>query len=238
MLGQHRLTRLKVLGETDDGAALTAAIIDWARQYTRYGFRQVTALLRAESWRLNDKRAERIWRREDLKVSARQLKRRPPALSMQQHETLNQLETVPEQPATGANVRRAARGDGSIPLFSRRHFVFHRGRISHPPHPVMLEPTPLSSGAVLSSTKPASTSSVGSTKRMPRLASTLRIAAREAERKPLRPASYLPTELTASPASAASSRCDKPTNTRAAASRRGGGIDPDAARREACMAVC
>ena len=55
--------------------ALTAAIIDWARQHGRYGYRRITALLRAEGWRCNHKRVERIWRREGLKVPARQPKR-------------------------------------------------------------------------------------------------------------------------------------------------------------------
>ncbi len=31
-------------------AALTGVIIDWAKQYRRYGYRRVTALLRAEGW--------------------------------------------------------------------------------------------------------------------------------------------------------------------------------------------
>ena len=59
----------------DDEAALTAAIIDWARQYGRYGYRRITALLRAEGWRCNHKRVERIWRREGLNVPRRQPKR-------------------------------------------------------------------------------------------------------------------------------------------------------------------
>ena len=59
----------------DDEAALTAATIDWARQYGRYGYRRITALLRAEGWRVNHKRVERIWRREGLRVPARQPKR-------------------------------------------------------------------------------------------------------------------------------------------------------------------
>ena len=59
----------------DDEAALTAAIIELARQYGRYGYRRITALLRAEGWRCNHKRVERIWRREGLKVPARQPKR-------------------------------------------------------------------------------------------------------------------------------------------------------------------
>ena len=75
VLGQHRSTQRKVPRTADDEAALTAAIIDWARQYGRYGYRRITALLRAEGWRVNHKRVERIWRREGLRVPARQPKR-------------------------------------------------------------------------------------------------------------------------------------------------------------------
>ena len=49
--------------------------MELARQYGRYGYRRVTALLRAESWRCNHKRVERIWRREGLRVPAQQPKR-------------------------------------------------------------------------------------------------------------------------------------------------------------------
>ncbi len=52
LLGQQRSTRRKVAGAADDEAALTGAIIDWARQYGRYGYRRVTALLRAEGWKV------------------------------------------------------------------------------------------------------------------------------------------------------------------------------------------
>jgi len=75
VLDQHRSTQRKVPGAADDEAALTTAIIDWARQYGRYGYRRVTALLRAEGWACNHKRVERIWRREGLKVPIRQPKR-------------------------------------------------------------------------------------------------------------------------------------------------------------------
>lgn len=75
VLGQHRATQRKVPKMADDEVALTAAIIDWARQYGRYGYRRITALLRAEGWRVNHKRVERIWRREGLRVPARQPKR-------------------------------------------------------------------------------------------------------------------------------------------------------------------
>ena len=46
-----------------------------ARQYGRYGYRKIAELLRRAGWLVNDKRVERIWRREGLKVRARQPKR-------------------------------------------------------------------------------------------------------------------------------------------------------------------
>jgi len=45
------------------------------RQYGRYGYRKIAELLRQAGWLVNDKRVERIWRREGLKVPARQPKR-------------------------------------------------------------------------------------------------------------------------------------------------------------------
>ena len=52
-----------------------AAIVQLASRYGRYGYRRVTALLRADGWRVNHKRVERIWRSEGLKVPNRQRKR-------------------------------------------------------------------------------------------------------------------------------------------------------------------
>ena len=75
VLGQHRSTQRKVPRTADDEAALTADIIALAKQYGRYGYRRITALLRARGWRCNHKRVERIWRREGLRVPARQPKR-------------------------------------------------------------------------------------------------------------------------------------------------------------------
>jgi len=57
-------------------SALTERIIELALQYGRYGYRRITALLRADGWYVNHKRVERIWRQEGLKVPARQPKRR------------------------------------------------------------------------------------------------------------------------------------------------------------------
>ena len=75
MPGQHRSTQRKVPRGAEDQAALTADIIELARQYRRYGYRRVTALLRAAGWHVNRKRVERIWRREGLKVPQRQPER-------------------------------------------------------------------------------------------------------------------------------------------------------------------
>ena len=74
-LGQHRSTQRKAPRGRDDEERLTADIIELARQYGRYGYRKVTALLRDAGWLVNDKRVERIWRREGLKVPPRQPKR-------------------------------------------------------------------------------------------------------------------------------------------------------------------
>ena len=75
VLGQHRSTQRKVPCGADDEEALTDDIVALARQYGRYGYRRVTALLHAAGWSVNHKRVERIWRREGLKVPQRQPKR-------------------------------------------------------------------------------------------------------------------------------------------------------------------
>ena len=46
-----------------------------ARQYGRYGYRKVAALLRQTGWSVSDGRVERIWKREGLKVPHKQPKR-------------------------------------------------------------------------------------------------------------------------------------------------------------------
>jgi len=50
-------------------------MIELARQYGRYGYRRIAAMLRDAGWQLNDKRVERLWRREGLKVPMKQPKR-------------------------------------------------------------------------------------------------------------------------------------------------------------------
>jgi transposase InsO family protein len=75
-LGQHRSTQRKLPRGRDDEDQLTADIIELARQYGRHGYRKVAQLLRSTAgWVVNDKRVERIWRREGLKVPEKQPKR-------------------------------------------------------------------------------------------------------------------------------------------------------------------
>ena len=47
-------------------------MIERARQYGCYVYRRVAAMLRDTGWHLNDKRVERLWRREGLKVPMKQ----------------------------------------------------------------------------------------------------------------------------------------------------------------------
>ena len=61
VLGQPRSTQRYSPIIRDDEEPLTAAIVRLAGQYGRYGYRRVTALLRAEGWHVNHKRVARIW---------------------------------------------------------------------------------------------------------------------------------------------------------------------------------
>ena len=76
MLGQHRSTQRRTPTGRNDEERLTADVVELARQYGRYGYRKIAELLRSTAgWVVNDKRVERIWRREGLKVPAKQPKR-------------------------------------------------------------------------------------------------------------------------------------------------------------------
>jgi putative transposase len=75
-LEQPRSTQRKEKKVKADEEALRAAIIKLAKDYGRYGYRRITALLNQDGWRVNHKRVERIWREEGLKVPKKQPKRR------------------------------------------------------------------------------------------------------------------------------------------------------------------
>lgn len=51
---------------------MTQAIVTLASEYSRYGYRRITALLRISGWRVGKDRVQRTWRREGLKVPKKQ----------------------------------------------------------------------------------------------------------------------------------------------------------------------
>lgn len=75
VLGQPRSTQRRAPHVPDDEPRLVARMVELACEYGRYGYRRVTALLRAEGFAANHKRVERLWRREGLKVPAKQPRR-------------------------------------------------------------------------------------------------------------------------------------------------------------------
>ena len=76
VLGQARSTQRREAHVPDDEPALVRRMVELATQYGRFGYRRVGAMLRADGFAVNHKRVERLWRREGLKVPARQPKRR------------------------------------------------------------------------------------------------------------------------------------------------------------------
>ena len=74
VLGQPRSTQRRVKKVRVDESALRTDVIRLASRFGRYGYRQITNLLRIEGWAVNHKRVERIWRQEGLKVPRRQPK--------------------------------------------------------------------------------------------------------------------------------------------------------------------
>lgn len=72
----HRSTMRYANRRDEYNERLTAEIVELASAYGRYGYRRICALLKAQGWRVNHKRIERIWRQEGLKVPAKQPKKR------------------------------------------------------------------------------------------------------------------------------------------------------------------
>ena len=54
-----------------DEARLRSDIVELACQYGGHGYRRIAALFRDAGWEINDKRVERLWRREGLEVPAK-----------------------------------------------------------------------------------------------------------------------------------------------------------------------
>jgi transposase InsO family protein len=62
VLDQPRSTQRYTPRIADDEPALRERIVELAKEYGRYGYRRITALLRRDGWRVNRKRVSRIWR--------------------------------------------------------------------------------------------------------------------------------------------------------------------------------
>ena len=75
VLGQHRSTQRRLPSGRADEERLVTDMIELTRQYSRYGYRRIATLLRDAGLQVNDKRVERLWRREGLKVPIRQPKK-------------------------------------------------------------------------------------------------------------------------------------------------------------------
>jgi transposase InsO family protein len=75
VLHQPRATQRREAQIPEDEPRLVARMTELAQRYGRYGYRRISALLRMEGWCVNHKRVERLWRREGLKVPARQPRR-------------------------------------------------------------------------------------------------------------------------------------------------------------------
>lgn len=74
-LGQARSTQRHQAQLRSDEDALTAAIVALGGRFGRYGYKRITGLLQMAGWHVNQKRVQRIWRAEGLKVPKRQPKR-------------------------------------------------------------------------------------------------------------------------------------------------------------------
>jgi len=69
-----------------DEDRLTQAIVTLASQFGRYGYRQITGLLRHAGWRVGKDRVQRIWKKEGLKVPK---KTRTPGKTLAQRRFLH-----------------------------------------------------------------------------------------------------------------------------------------------------
>ena len=73
---QPRSSQRHVSEKVGKDAALSQRMVTLSRENPRYGYRRIWALLRREGWAVNKKRVQRLWRETDLKVPARERKRR------------------------------------------------------------------------------------------------------------------------------------------------------------------
>jgi putative transposase len=76
VIGLARSTHHYRATTRDSDELLRLALIRLAKQYGRYGYRKIAALLRIEGWPVNHKKVERLWREEGLQLPQRHRKRK------------------------------------------------------------------------------------------------------------------------------------------------------------------
>jgi putative transposase len=76
IVGQPRSSQRYVSAKAGKDVSLSQRMIALSHENPRYGYRRVWALLRREGWVVNKKRVQRLWREADLKVPAKERKRR------------------------------------------------------------------------------------------------------------------------------------------------------------------
>lgn len=62
VLDQPRSTQRYVPTVKEDESRLISRILELVREFPRFGYRQITRLLRGEGWSVNFKRVYRLWR--------------------------------------------------------------------------------------------------------------------------------------------------------------------------------
>jgi transposase InsO family protein len=75
-VSQNRATQRYTTSASAYSVLLRQAVVNYASEYGRYGYRAITDLLRMDGWGINYKRVERIWRQEGLKVPTKQRPRK------------------------------------------------------------------------------------------------------------------------------------------------------------------
>jgi putative transposase len=76
LIGQHRSTqRLDPPVPSEDETELRRFLRDFSRKRPRWGWRRAAKQARREGWQVNDKRVQRLWREEGLRVPYRKRKR-------------------------------------------------------------------------------------------------------------------------------------------------------------------
>jgi len=68
VLGQNRTAQRYRQTSKEFAVLVRQAVVNYATEYGRYGYRAVSDLMRQDGWGINHKRVERIWKQEGLKV--------------------------------------------------------------------------------------------------------------------------------------------------------------------------